>query len=139
MRLAVFTLSYISPTEALTTFLYDNWHDCPVCYPNTPAPDLDDESHWLRVYAFQSSSQTTLSESHRVTDNGLFYIDVVGEPDTGTAKHTALAGKLAAMLQAKYVNGVSLQSASIAPESGYDAEGRYVVRVIVEYVVDYEY
>ena len=132
-------MAYISPTEALTRFLAKEWKDTPVCYPNMPEPELDDHKHWLQVWAFQSTSQTSLDSSKRVLDQGLFYIDVTGEADSGTGKFNRLASKLAKMLQCQLINGVSLQGARISPSQGYNADGRYVVRVMVEYIVDYEF
>ena len=132
-------MAYISPTEALTRFLSAQWKDTPVCYPNMPEPELDDHKHWLQVWAFQSTSQTSLDSSKRVLDQGLFYIDVVGEAGSGTGKFTKLASKLTKMLQCQQVNGVSLQGARISPAQGYNSDGRYVVRVMVEYIVDYEF
>lgn len=132
-------MAYLSAEQAVSTFLYDNWTDTQVCYPNGTEPDLGGKTHWVRVYVFQSTSETTLSSDNRVTDQGLIYFDVVGERGTGTGTHTELCQKLAKLFQAQYINGVSMQNAAITPVQGYDAEGRFVKRVTCEYVCDYEY
>lgn len=132
-------MAYLSPLQAMSVFLSDNWTETKVCYPNAPEPDLEGENHWLQVWIFTTTQQTTLGSTNRVTDQGTFWLDIVGEQGTGIIKHNELCGKLAKLFQSAYVNGVSMQGAYIDPQTGYNAQGRYVMRVKCDYVLDYEY